>query len=246
MLSNKVKQIILVATYCSPIIIFLPRLFMCKWYDSLILGATILCALAAVGAVILVVLFYQDFVTNKILDRNVDIISNFLEEIKSIRIDLTHIDKNLPVGNDISLWARTSVTDSRLLDYFTQQNIDPSVTPVLFDVNNYYDELENLVKVSNSVFMPPELQSTFRAIRNSIFTMTDGAEHKSFVKLIFNRKPKTEYNNTGKDDSFATINDYYESVQQLIGHLEDWLRRKSNSPFELNLERKKPLKQAAR
>jgi len=243
MLTNKAKQSILIATYCSPIIIFLPRLFICKWYDSLILGATILCALAAVGAVILIVLFYQDFVTNKILDRNVDTISNFLEEIKSTRIDITYIDRNLPIDNNISLWTRTSVIDEKLLDYFNQRGVDPTTIPVFFDINNYYDALDNLAKLSHSVFMPQELQPSFMAIRVPFFTITDTSDYKFLVKIIFNKRRNTEYNETGQAETYTTIEDYYDSIRKIIDDLEDWLRRKSNSPFELNLERKKPLMQ---
>jgi hypothetical protein len=77
MITKKIKNKILIIAFVSPIIILLPKLFYYSWYDSFILGSTILCALAAVAAVILGVLFYQDFGANKILDEKIDSVNNF-------------------------------------------------------------------------------------------------------------------------------------------------------------------------
>jgi hypothetical protein len=153
MITKKLKNRILIIACVSPIIILIPRLFDCNWYDSFILGSTILCAVAAVAAVILGVLFYQDYGANKILDGKIDAVNKFLEEIKSMSVDVTCVDIKRPIDNQIIFWTRTNITkDSKLIDSLLKSGIDAATIPVVFEVNNYYDELENLNKISNSIY----------------------------------------------------------------------------------------------
>jgi hypothetical protein len=236
MIKEKYKKIILEAAYFSPIIILIPRLFYCNWYDSLILGSTILCGLAAVGAVILGVLFYQDYGSNKILDRKINTVNEFLERIRSISMDITCIDMNRPFDDQIVFWTRTTITKkSTLINSLVKIGIDPAKTSVIFEVNNYYDGLDELNKISNSVFMPPELQQSFDAIRPHVFWKVDKKSINPKLKITFNGKPKPENIDEWRIEKFSSFNDYFSSLQKIITDLEEWLNKNSNSPSNLNL-----------
>jgi hypothetical protein len=236
MITKEFKNTILKATLFSPIIVLIPKLFLCSWYDSLMLGFTILCAISAVGAVIIGVLFYQDYGSNKILDRKIDTVNDFLERIKSLSIDITCVDINKPADNQITFWTRANVTkDSTLLDSLSKGNIDPGKTPVIFEVNNYYDGLDELDKISNSVFMPRELQQSFDAIRPHIFWKIDATSLDTKLKLTFNGKSKPEYTDEWRIEKFSTFKDYYSSLQKTIIDLEAWLNKNLDSPSNLNI-----------
>ncbi len=236
MITKKFKKKILLIAYGSPIIISIPKLFYCSWYDSFILGATILCALAAVTAVILGVLFYQDYGANKILDGKIDTVNNFLEGIKSISIDVTCIDIKRPIDNQIIFWTRTNITkDSKLIDSLLQSGIDATTIPVVFEVNNYYEKLEDLNKISNSVFVPPELEQSFEAIRPHIFWKICEQNINPRLKITFNGKSKPEHTDEWRIERFPTFKDYYNSLQKIIFDLEGWLDKNLPNPSNLNI-----------
>jgi hypothetical protein len=237
MITKVFKRRVLFAAYLSPVVILIPRIFICSWNESLILGATILCALAAVAAIIIGVIFYQDFAGNKILDRKIDTVNNFLEEIKAMTIDITCIDIRQPNDKQITFWTRTNIVRSsviyrRLIEF----NIDPSIVPVVFEVNNYYGKLDEMSKISNSVFMPRELQSSFLPIRPHVFWEVSDGNIPQRLKVTFLGNSKPEHPKEWKIPKYVMFKDYYDALQNIISDLSDWLKKNSTNAIDLNLD----------
>lgn len=240
MITKKYRTTILYAAYFSPLIIILPKLFIRNWNDSLILGATILCAVAAIAAIIVGVKFYQDFVTNKILDKNVEAIGDFLEEMNSILLDISCVDLRKESENDQTLfWIRTRMKKGlNIYEPFAYNNLDPSRVPIVFEISNYYDGLDKLYKIADSIFMPRELQASFQPIRLPSFVGSDLSAINPHVRILFNRKSNKVYESPRwRSDVYVNFKDFFESFQKIVSDLESWIGKNcdSNVVSRLNL-----------
>jgi hypothetical protein len=232
MITTKYRSNILFAAYLSPITILLPKLFISGWSDSLLLGATILCAIAAAAAIIIVVKFYQDFVANKILDKNIETIGNFLEEMNSISLDISCIDLSKETENEQTIfWIRVRMKKGlNLYQLFFDNKLDPSKIPIVFEINNYYDGLGNLYKIADSIFMPKELQASFGPIRLPVFSGTDLTNLNPHVNILFNRKRSQIYDNLRwKSDAYVNSKDFFDAFQKVISDLESWISQNCDS-----------------
>ncbi len=210
----------------------LPKLFISSWNDSLILGATVLCALAAVAAIIIVVKFYQDFVANKILDKNIETIGNFLEALNGISLDISCIDLSKETENEQTIfWMRARMKKGlNLYKPFSDNNLDPSKIPIVFETNNYYDGLGELYKIADSIFMPKELQSSFGPIRLLMFSGTDLTKLNPHVKILFNRKRSQVYDvQRWKSEAYVSFKEFFEAFEKISFDLENWISQNCDS-----------------
>ena len=226
MITKKYRNKVLFAAYFSPLIILLPKNFSFSWNDSLILGATVLCATAAVAATIIVVKFYQDFVTNKILDKNMETIGTFFEEMNSVSLDISCIDLRKKTENEQTIfWMRVRMKkEVNLYKPFIDNNLDPSKIPIVFEINNYYDGFDKLYKIADSIFMPKELQASFGPIRLPMFSGTDLANINPHLKILFNRKQGQEYDlQRWRSDVYITFEEFFEAFKKIIFDLENWI-----------------------
>ena len=232
MITKKYRNNLLLAAYFSPLMILLPKLFIRSLNDSIILGATVLCALAAVAAIIIVVKFYQDFVANKILDKNIETIGTFLEEMNSITLDISCIDLTKETENEQTIfWERARMKkELDIYKPFVNNNLDPSKIPIVFEINNYYDGLGKLYKIADSIFMPKELQSSFGPIRILSFSGTDLSKLNPHVKILFNRKRDQEYDlPRWKSETYISFKEFFEAFQKIIFDTENWISQNCDS-----------------
>jgi len=132
--------------------------------------------------------WYSDNDLRKPLKKQAKVVADFLKELKGIKVHLSKIDNSeFPIGYHF--------TPSKA--NFTSKSIDPLLDfPIIIDTKNFFEGLENLLKIRNEINMPVELMAKTKPFPDLTLNAKNVNIPTEVVLVTFNEFsiPKKKFN----------------------------------------------------
>jgi hypothetical protein len=216
-------------------VVLLPRLFICDSNAAFTLGASILSGFAGCAAVIVAVLLYQNIHYSNNLQKQIDTVNSFLENLKALQIKI-----GVYKGADLKLYATIPVKRQYEGTHYVHVMGNQFSYPMAFLASNYYDGLSELFKLMNSIYMPPELLVKLSFLGPHVLQDANISGDTNYIKTIFNGKFEVE----DKGDQMwmviygnesLTLDKFLQKIEELILSMVTWIQGSSGNKMNYNL-----------
>lgn len=230
------KTVVLLLIVISILILLAPRLLIGSWESALGLGASLLGAFSGIGAIIFGYIVYKNLgVDRMVLDRQVNIVAELLEELKSLRIHAVVCRK----GKITELYnLRLTKAAQRDWDEWAEQEGQekPSELFVVFDPDNYLAGLERIKKLRSSPWMPSELTEYIEVLDpGGMWGPEPGTGYESHVQISFPQNELKRHPSLCLVNRHVTLREFYNSLHGLVMLTEGWLERNARTKLNLNI-----------
>lgn len=208
---------------------------------ALTLGAGIMAALSGFITIILGYIIYKDLGIDKVVtDKQVNTVIEFLEELKTIQLHCGAF-----VNGEIKSWLMGWSISKYLVEREKPKNdeehwVDYARFLVVFDAENYYDKMNKLRKLKNSIWMPPELLKEFELLSSPAMpSIENNPKYLSCMKIMINERlnltdtSKIKWGIDFEDE--MTFERFYNILFNSCIEIEQWLQRHSKITVKLNV-----------
>lgn len=179
-------------------------------------------------SVFIAYLLYDRFGTSKkLLDKQNDLIIEFLEELKKIRLQIHGLSVegkktiiHIGISKNMSL-AKNSVVAKKI---------------ALFQSEQFYSELKTINDIIEHPLFPPEIKNTVDIFKFGEMTSTLNESVEKFGLISFRHEnPKKNEIWMYPYNGDMTIMEYLEKIENAILQLEKWINKESSIKIKLNL-----------
>lgn len=177
-------------------------------------------------------LLYDRFGTSKkILDKQSDIILEYLEEIKKLKIQIYLIRNE-------KLHIEMSSSISKNL-YLLRNETD--MQRIVLVKSNYFSSDEKIKKLNeliNHPLFPISIKKELEIFNYQVLTSTFSNDKENFAFMSFENETDFELKNwrmpgNHHKESF-TLNEFSSNIENLLNTLEDWVNKESSIKVKLN------------
>lgn len=180
-------------------------------------------------------LLYDRFGTSKkILDKQNDIVIEYLEELKKIKLFMYIFTEERTV-NFIPIYA------SKRIKFLVDDNSKNK--RIMVKSGFYYGKTNRLNEIINHPLFPIDIKNDLNIFTYQNLTRDFNFDQKKCVFLSFEEETDLSENNFNEnnwmildDRSSLTIREYFHKIENLIKAVENWVNKESSIKIKLNFE----------
>jgi hypothetical protein len=195
--------------------------------DNILNIISVLSAAQSVISCYIVYLLYDRFGTSKkILDKQNDLIIEFIDEIKKIRFYVTQF---YPDGI-------MSVTNLSIKKDLSFAKSDPGLNKrLMFRSKDFYSILAKVNEILNHPLFPRELNKDLQIFSQSVLMSNPTFKKEDFAYISFQyEKDFSEEGWMTPAHDKVTLNEYIFRIERMVIELEKWINRESSIKIRLN------------
>lgn len=179
-------------------------------------------------SIFIVYLLYDRFGTSKkLLDKQNELIIEFLEELKKVRLEIHEKTKK---GHKSTI--HTGI--GKNLQYAKSRPV--SKKTALFNSNQFYTELKLINQIIEHPLFPVDLKSTADIFKFGELTGILDDSIENYALISFNHQiPTFEENWMYPYEGDMTVGEYLEKIEKSVEKLEKWINQESSIKIKLNL-----------
>ena len=174
-----------------------------------------------------VYMLYDRFGTSrKILEKQNDLIIEFVEELKKVRIQVhsimdNHLKKTINFGM------------SKNLKFVKDQDI--AEKRVWFKIKHFYDQLKRINEIVEHPLFPMELKEKADVFKFNVMIRPAEVNNNDRVLVSFNFNEDLDDEEwTYPEDGEMTLIEYLEKLENMLKGIEAWVNKESTIKFRLN------------
>lgn len=173
-------------------------------------------------------LLYDRFGTSKkLLDKQNELIIEFLEELKKVRFN---IHEKTEKGVKSTMLSRIG----KNLQFAKSRAVSKKIA--LFNLNQFYNELKLINQIIEHPLFPPDLKKTTDIFKFGEMTSILDDSIENYGLISFNYELPTEEENWMYPyDGDMTVEEYLERIENSVEKLEKWINKESSIKIKLNL-----------
>jgi len=180
-------------------------------------------------------LLYDRFGTSKkILDKQNDIVIEYLEELKKIKLFMYVFTEERTV-------IFKPIYASKRIKYLVDDNSKNK--RIMVKSGFYYGKANRLNEIINHPLFPIDIKNDLNIFTVQNLTTDFNFDRKKCVFLSFEEETDLSENNFNEnnwmilnDDSSLTIKEYFRKIENLIKTVENWVNKESSIKIKLNFE----------
>lgn len=183
----------------------------------------------SVISIYIVYLLYDRFGTSKkVLDKRNDLIIEYLEELKKVRIIIRMFNSNgtstlmsVPISQDLSFIFESPDKDKK----------------IMVRSKEMYGELKRINEIVDHPLFPPSLRKKINVFQ---FNMLTGAlEFKIEDYAFVSYKYEDQFNEEGwmfPNEGEMSLGDYATKLETLVKELQKWINKESSIKIKINFK----------
>jgi hypothetical protein len=192
-----------------------------------VLVKDVLVVFQIVISIFITYLLYDRFGTSKkLLDKQNELIIDFLQELKKVRLCIYEttekgVESKLYFGISKNLYFAKYRTGSRKI--------------AVFNSNQFFTELKLINQIIEHPLFPPDLKKTIDIFKFGEMTGVLDHSTQRYSMISFSQGVRSnEENWMYPYDGNMTVKEYLESIENSVEKLEEWINKESSIKIKLN------------